>query len=303
VSTTDSTAVYRFTANRTPEQHALAQHKDVLQQIVGLVIAFGGLTGLYWVLARLWPGVPGQKLLRAGFWTDCIYWLWTPIVTKAITPIAIGIALLPLALLYGMNLKTIAHGHGYLATLPLWVQGVAIFVIGDFLGYWQHRLFHGKHLWRFHAVHHSSTELDWLSSVRLHPINDAGAKLIQAVPLILLGFNTTVVAFYAPITTFYAIMVHANVRWDLGPFRYVFASPAFHRWHHTKAEEGQDKNFAGGLPLWDLLFGTFYMPRRRPTAFGINDAMPTGFAGQMIQPFRGRRSIEPPAEPVLSPSV
>lgn len=46
---------------------------------------------------------------------------------------------------------------------------------------------HGRHLWRFHAVHHSSQNVDWLSAVRLHPVNEIGAKLMQLVPLYLLG--------------------------------------------------------------------------------------------------------------------
>jgi sterol desaturase/sphingolipid hydroxylase (fatty acid hydroxylase superfamily) len=263
-----------------------------LHQLAGLVAAFGVLTVLYWVLGRFWPGVPGQRVLRAGFWTDCLYWLWTPIVTRALAPVAIALAVLPLAALYGVRLQDMVHGYGVLARQPLWLQAIEIFVLGDFLGYWQHRLFHSRRLWRFHAVHHSSTELDWLSSVRLHPVNDIGSKLITAVPLLVLGFNTTAVALYAPFVTFYAIMVHANVRWDLGPLRAVFVSPAFHRWHHTKAEEGLDKNFAGGLPLWDILFGTYYMPRRQPTVFGIGDPMPGDILGQMLQPFRSAKTRE-----------
>jgi sterol desaturase/sphingolipid hydroxylase (fatty acid hydroxylase superfamily) len=276
----------------------VAQHKDLLHQLIGLAIAFGGLTILYWVIARLWPSVPGQKIFRRGFWTDCVYWLWTPIVTKAVTPIAIAIAVLPVVAIFGLHYQTLVQGHGVLSRQPLWLQAIEVFVVGDFFGYWQHRLFHQHRLWPFHAVHHSSAELDWLSSVRLHPVNDIGAKLIQAVPLVALGFNLTTVALYAPLTTFYAIMVHANVRWDLGPFRTAFVSPAFHRWHHTKAAEGQDKNFAGGLPLWDILFGTFYMPRRQPTVFGIDDPMPEGFIGQMIQPFRPRAPAPLAAPPL-----
>jgi sterol desaturase/sphingolipid hydroxylase (fatty acid hydroxylase superfamily) len=277
---------------RRTKGRVLGQHKDLLQQGVGLVAAFGVLTVFYWGLARLWPSVPGQKVLRNGFWTDCIYWLWTPLVTRAVTPIAVAIALLPLVALFGLHFNTLQQGHGVLARQPLWLQGIEVFVIGDFLGYWQHRLFHRSRLWPFHAVHHSSRELDWLSSVRLHPVNDIGSKLIQAVPLVALGFNLTTVALYAPLVTFYAIMVHANVSWDLGPLRYVFVSPAFHRWHHTKADEGLDRNFAGGLPLWDILFGTFYMPTRQPAVFGIDDPMPDGFVGQMLQPFRAR-SVSP----------
>jgi len=95
-------------------------------------------------------------------------------------------------------------------------------------------------------------------------------------------------------------MIHANVSWDLGPFRTVLASPAFHRWHHTKAEEGQDKNFAGGLPLWDILFGTYYMPRRQPTVFGIDEPMPEGIVGQMLQPFRRKPQNDAAPAPVTA---
>ena len=47
------------------------------------------------------------------------------------------------------------------------------------------------------------------------------------------------------------------------------------------------KNFAGLLPVWDLLFGTFYLPQQvRPTAFGITgDPVPEGFVGQLAYPF------------------
>jgi len=51
---------------------------------------------------------------------------------------------------------------------------------------------------------------------------------------------------------------------SVGPLRAVLASPRFHRWHHTSAKEGRDKNFAGLLPLWDILFGTYYMPDLQP---------------------------------------
>jgi sterol desaturase/sphingolipid hydroxylase (fatty acid hydroxylase superfamily) len=39
--------------------------------------------------------------------------------------------------------------------------------------------------------------------------------------------------------------------------RSVIASPRFHRWHHTGEAEARDKNFAGLLPLCDILFGTY----------------------------------------------
>jgi sterol desaturase/sphingolipid hydroxylase (fatty acid hydroxylase superfamily) len=259
----------------------------MVHKLAGLFLGFAALSLVFLVLQRLWPSRPDQKILRQGFWTDCLYWLWTPFVTRAVTPVVVALTLLPLAGLEGTDLKTIVHGHGVLAQQPLWLQAIEMFVAGDFLGYWQHRLFHGRRLWRFHAIHHSSTELDWLSSVRLHPVNDALSRVIVAVPLVIAGFNVSVVALYAPVTTLYAITLHANLDWDYGAFKYVIASPVFHRWHHTKAAEGRDHNFSGGLPLWDILFGTFYMPRgRQPAQFGVDDPIPSGIIGQMLAPFR-----------------
>jgi sterol desaturase/sphingolipid hydroxylase (fatty acid hydroxylase superfamily) len=64
-------------------------------------------------------------------------------------------------------------------------------------------------------------------------------------------------------------------------------SPRFHRWHHTDETEARDKNFAGLLPLWDILFGTYYMPKgRRPFHFGTSTPVPAGLFGQLAFPFR-----------------
>ena len=78
----------------------------------------------------------------------------------------------------------------------------------------------------------------------------------------------------------------ANLDWDWRPLRAVLASPRFHRWHHTDEASARDKNFAGLLPLWDILFGTYYMPRDKvPTRFGTTSPV-AGLVGQMIFPFR-----------------
>jgi sterol desaturase/sphingolipid hydroxylase (fatty acid hydroxylase superfamily) len=148
------------------------------KQLIGLAIAFAALSLVFGIAQRIWPSVHGQRTFRRGFLTDCIYWLATPVTTRVITPLAVALALMPLAVLHGTSLKGLLHGYGRLAAQPLALQGAEIFVLGDFLGYWQHRLFHGRSLWPFHAIHHSSTDLDWLSSVRLHPVNDVVSRLI-----------------------------------------------------------------------------------------------------------------------------
>jgi sterol desaturase/sphingolipid hydroxylase (fatty acid hydroxylase superfamily) len=234
-------------------------------------------------------------VFRRGLLTDGAYWLFTPFVTKAITRICVIGVVIPFALIaYGkIDLDLIEHGFGPVSRLPLWVQAVGILVIGDFVGYWMHRAFHGRRLWHFHAIHHSSVDLDWLSAVRLHPVNDAVMRVAGTLPVLALGFAPVAVAGIVPVLTLMAILVHANVDWDWGPLRAVIASPRFHRWHHTDETQARDKNFAGLLPVWDIIFGTYYMPKeRRPTSFGTATPVPKGLVGQMIFPFRKARTTD-----------
>jgi sterol desaturase/sphingolipid hydroxylase (fatty acid hydroxylase superfamily) len=91
-----------------------------------------------------------------------------------------------------------------------------------------------------------------------------------------------------PFNTFHSAFVHANLSWTLGPFKYLLATPVFHRWHHTVLEQGGNTNFAGTFPIWDILFGTFLMPEDRlPDGYGKDEtAMPAEIVGQLAFPFR-----------------
>ena len=175
-----------------------------------------------------------------------------------------------------------------LSSWPGGLQALAMVVIGDFIGYWTHRAFHAGWPWRVHAVHHSSARLDWLAAARVHPLNELGSRLPAAIVLLGFGFSPLAVAAYQPFLTLYAVFLHANVRWNLGPLRNVIATPAFHRWHHTSQSEGRDRNFAGLLPVWDRLFGTYYLPEGHgPEIFGVDGPpLPTGWLEQLVYPFR-----------------
>jgi sterol desaturase/sphingolipid hydroxylase (fatty acid hydroxylase superfamily) len=258
------------------------------------------------------PREKRKPLLRAGFATDVAYWFFHRFVTKVTSLVAVALVLGPIALLIHGTLDrtTLLDGFGPAAELPLWQQAIAILLISDFAGYWMHRWFHRGRLWRFHAIHHSSTELDWLAAARAHPVNDAVMRIVTTLPILLFGFAPKAVLGIVPIVTFMAVLGHANVDWDWGPFRRVLASPRFHRWHHTSESEGGDRNFAGFFPVWDILFGTYYMPRdRAPERFGTDTPVPNGLVRQLIFPFRrtaaGSATVQPSAglherKPVLS---
>jgi len=266
------------------------------RRIAGLVISFIVLTLIFWAVEFFWPAVPAKRQWkRRGYGTDMFYWFFTPLISKPLSQLAVLITLVPMLWLLGRSLdrNAVLAGYGPVLALPQWLQILLILVVGDFIGYWTHRVFHSRALWPFHAIHHSSEELDWLSSVRLHPVNEIASRVCQALPFVLLGFSPTVVAAYLPFLTFYAIFEHANVSWRFGPLRYLIASPEFHRWHHTKEEEGLDKNFAGLFPVFDVIFGTFYMPKGKyPTQFGIHgETVPTTLWAQLLYPFQKQKRV------------
>jgi sterol desaturase/sphingolipid hydroxylase (fatty acid hydroxylase superfamily) len=184
---------------------------------------------------------------------------------------------------------------GFLAVkgLPLWQQCAAVLLIQDVLLYWIHRAFHCRPAWSFHSVHHSPRVLDWMSASRVHLVNDLLSYILADVAVLLVGFSPAALIALTPFNMIYSSMVHANLNWTFGPLRYVFASPVFHRWHHTTQGEGIDRNFASTCPLLDVIFGTFYMPvDRLPQQFGNGDVdFPEDFWGQFIHPFRKKKML------------
>lgn len=259
----------------------------MISDSVLLALAFTALPAFCILLEKLWPQVKGYKTMRPGIRSDVVWYVVQSFVSHVAAPWIIFIVLLPILLLSGVAIDQYYYGHGLIGELYFPVQVGVVFVMADFLSYWQHRLFHTRFAWPIHAVHHSSENMDWLGATRFHPLNEIGAQLIYMAPLIAIGFSPLAFAVLAPFTAAYAVILHANVNWNFGPFRYFFASPTFHRWHHTSVEEGLDKNFAGFLPVWDVIFGTFYHPKDKvATQFGIHEEMPSGFINQLMYPFR-----------------
>ncbi len=286
-----------------------------MRALAGFLMGFTILAAVFSLVERLFPAIRGQRWWGRGTRTDLVYWLAQPLVFKPVARGVTGVAVVLLAVSAGAKVdgasitEWITHGNGPLGRLPIGAQAALALLVADLVGYWIHRLFHGEGLWRFHAVHHSPVELSWLSSVRVHPVNEIASNAVHALVLVALGFRVDVLAAVVPFFTLYAILLHANVPWSFGPLRYVIASPTFHRWHHTAQEEGLDRNFAGLFPVWDLMFGTFHMPRGRvPTRFGvIGEAVPEGFWAQLAWPFRAPghepaapicRAGQPPIAPV-----
>jgi sterol desaturase/sphingolipid hydroxylase (fatty acid hydroxylase superfamily) len=180
-----------------------------------------------WVWRVGWLGAVGIGLtLLLGPWLDAIF-------------AALGIVRTPSAL----------------SALPDALQGVVGYLAVTFFVYWWHRArHHSDTLWRwFHQVHHSTHRLQAATAFYAHPTDFVGnAIIVSAVAYGLLGYGIEAAAWTAFWVALFDVWEHTNVktpRW-LG---FVIVRPEMHRVHHEK--DRHRNNY--GLPVWDLLFGTF----------------------------------------------
>lgn len=255
-----------------------------LWHVVPWLAAMGLLFGLLALVSPCNQGKPWWK--KRGLGTDLAYWVLSPVFGRYIR---IWVTVLFTIMIFGISdgqqiANFYDHGHGAVGRFPLWAQGVIYLVATDFALYWIHRLFHGGFLWKYHAVHHASKDVEWISAARFHPLNIALGTAAVDVAALLAGISPEVFIVLGPFNIMASGFVHANLDWTLGPFKYVLVSPVFHRWHHARAV--RDTNFGNTFAVWDLMFGTFHMPAGAlPDNYGIDDeAMPEGLVPQLLYP-------------------
>ncbi|MEX2138241.1 MAG: sterol desaturase family protein, partial [Pirellulales bacterium] len=238
-------------------------------------------------LERAFAKHPEQGVFRDEWRTDLTYFFFNTLLIQFTSL---------LTLMPAMVLFDWARHPGLVSWVSGWpflVQLAGVLLVADLTQYWVHRAFHVvPWLWRFHAVHHSATSMDWLAGSRLHLVDAIVTRGATYIPIYILGFSQAALFAYVVLVVIQATFIHANVRWELRPIRRVLATPSFHHWHHSAEPEAVDKNFSVHTPLWDWLFGTYYLPDRWPNAYGLcqGSDVPKGWPRQFLYPFRRRRS-------------
>ena len=170
---------------------------------------------------------------------------------------------------------------------PLWTQVVLMVLVVDLLRYWLHRAAHETNLlWRLHAVHHSVDRLYWLNTSRFHLMEKTLQMLLDSLPFLLMGVGTEVLALYYLTYASNGFLQHSNIELRYGVLNYVVGSAETHRWHHSREPRESNANYGSTLVVWDLVFGTWFLPRAREVgALGLREAYPTSFLALMRAPF------------------
>ena len=246
-----------------------------------IVVAMVVLAIIFVPLERLFALRP-RRILRRGWRTDVVHYL--------INGAALKVGIIVAVVVVGTVLRAFVplSFRSAIAASPSWAQIFATLAITTVGGYAGHRAAHEVPLlWRFHRVHHSIRELDWLAANHLHPLDQIFVRSAAVLPVYALGFGRLSLGAFVVLTTLQAIFVHANVRLTFGPLRWLIATPQFHHWHHAREPEAYNSNYAGEFPAVDALFGTLYLPVQRwPTQYGIDEHEPAGYLRQLVWPLR-----------------
>ena len=172
-------------------------------------------------------------------------------------------------------------------SVPLWIVCLFGVAAKDFVDYWNHRLMHTKWGWPTHAAHHSDTHVNAFTANRVHFLE----ALLMTVSYILLLTWLQIPQALPFVIVFYILhnkYVHMDLDFEHGSLKYLIASPVYHRWHHADVPEAYGKNLANVMPIYDVMFGTFYNPGKCDAPMG---ALMTGVEDKsaiaiMTYPFR-----------------
>lgn len=186
---------------------------------------------------------------------------------------------------------------------PLAFQVLLGLAIAEFGFYWAHRLCHEvPGMWRFHAVHHSVTRLWFVNTGRRHFVDTIVSVVFGLTVGLLVGVPEPIIIWVSAVTAYIGLLTHANIDVRCGVLNYVFNTPCLHRWHHSKILSEGNRNYGENLVMYDLLFGTYCNPDRRPPVdIGINEPMPATLMAQIAYPFRRTPELDRPSDAATSP--
>lgn len=237
-------------------------------------------------LEVLYPNRPEWQPSRGDLRTDAAFLV---AVQLALPPLAVSIftsMLVEPARALRLPLAAAWPAHWHVAA-----QAALMITLVDLMRYWLHRLAHESALlWRLHAVHHSVDRLYWLNTSRFHPLEKFLQMCLDSLPFLLMGVEPVVLSIYYVAYSTNGFFQHSNIAVRYGVLNYVFSSAEAHRWHHSREPREGNSNYGSTTIVWDLLFGTWYMPATRTVAaLGLHDrTFPRTFWAQMRAPFTRR---------------
>ena len=132
-----------------------------------------------------------------------------------------------------------------------------------------------------HAPARGYAGLDLFSSLRHHRFDLEGG----IVNILILGIDPRAVALSGFAFAFMGMFQHWNVR-TLYWFGFLIQRPEAHYRHHERDVHAYNY---GSIPLWDMIFGTFYNPRAVPADLANQTGFSPGTSRSIMEHAGGSR--------------
>jgi len=256
---------------------------DVLQSLIDAAQLLAFSVVLFTVIVFV---VKGQEMIALGrraiaevrlnlswYFLDAMF--VAPVIALIVAAIQAGVT--------GYSLQIVGTDTWNRLGRPL--TFVAVIFLGDFISYWRHRLEHTRWIWPVHAIHHSDTEMTFLTLARFHPFNRLVTSCVDLGFLAILGFPAWALVANVLVRNYYGQFIHVDLPWMYGPLRWVFVSPVMHQWHHAVDYIGSGSNFATVFSVFDRAFGTYHVPGPCTGPLGVGDDVGGSIVKQMLYPF------------------
>jgi sterol desaturase/sphingolipid hydroxylase (fatty acid hydroxylase superfamily) len=220
----------------------LAGQLKELQMVLFIVTPLALLTLEYFIPARRTLG----KVKHDS--RNMLMWLLTLGIMVAYGPL----------LVWATEGAASVFGFGF----PLLKIAIVLLLLDLFTYVWHFGLHNISFLWVFHRVHHSDSQMNVTTSLRIHPLEVVLWRGLFVLYVWIMGATAIEVILYEGLLLVTSMFHHSNIgitsTFD-SVYRTIFASPHMHWLHHSSDPEERDTNYGAVFSIWDRVFGTYVM--------------------------------------------
>ena len=253
---------------------AYAGSHSGVQNLLLSQATFLGLIGGLFLIERRYPAGP-MPTIRTWLLNLKIYLAF--VIVTPFVGVLLGVYCGYVSQIFNLGLIKIKFPEHWSVAAAVTAYLIWAFA-SDFFYYWFHRFQHESFLWHQHKLHHLDEKLCAITTGRNHWLEGLLYIPAKLMPLaILIKIDPAIGGIVGGAITFvegnWRMLNHANIRVGFGCMSWLLCSPQMHRVHHSRLPEHQNKNYASVFSILDVLFGTYYHPRR-------DEFPPTGVPGE-----------------------
>ncbi len=212
------------------------------------------------------------------------------IAEKYLTPIINAAAIAAAVYFLNRYIPWFRHGN-FISDIykkNIFISYAILFLLKELIIYSVHVYMHRSKFWHIHILHHSSEHLNWLSADRVHFFESSIQFIISALFYYLFNVPIEFIQLMSIFEFIFNYLLHSNIQ-SL-KFRVpLLNSPNLHRWHHSKfSKYNSGQNFGNITIIWDIVFGTYYLPKESDIEFGVDEVnrYPKHFIETLFYPLR-----------------